>query len=169
MRSANIHSSFLPSRTIRKYSSPGRSSVGSLSRLAELTVLIGWIAFPEDGFDQLCEKHIVSAETCHIALTFTLANGLHRCGFLHRNHQSWLNFRGKVQYESERLTTHLGTMSTTASMSGGYKASCDSSWAILAGSLIKFYGGRTAGADDTDDHIGLPSFSPAVVMLRSRL
>lgn len=54
-------------------------------------------------------------------------------------------------------------MSTAASMSDGYNASCAScaSCAIFVASLMIFYGGRSAGADD---HVGLPSFSPAVDM-----
>lgn len=53
-------------------------------------------------------------------------------------------------------------------MSDGYNASF-ASCAIVAASLIIFSCGRTAGADDADNHKGLPSFSPAVVMCEADL
>ena len=66
-------------------SSRGQSSFRLSLSEGWLTVLIGWVAFPEDGFNECCEKHIVSAETHHIALTVTLANSLHRRDSLDSN------------------------------------------------------------------------------------
>lgn len=79
--------------------------------------------------------------------------------------------QGRQNTNQGRLTTQLGTVSTTASISGGYNASC-TSCAIAAASSGVFYSDRTGGADDaddTDDHVGPSSFSPADVMCDAEL